>query len=102
VRKTIKVKELIEQVNLINKNSTMSPKERGSINLFLESILLDCDVYVGFGYYTRQDVPAGEQPGIVWTNENKTVWSDSHDPEATPNPVFPDDSRRRYYISRKL
>lgn len=103
MRKTMQVKELIDKVNKINQVSTIIPAEaRKGINYFLESVLHDCGVYAGFGYLSRKEVPQGEQPGVVWTNEDKTVWSDNHDPVSAPNPTFPDETRRCYYYHRKL
>lgn len=103
MKKTVKVKHLIDKVNKLNRNSeTFSPEQRQAINMFVENILLECGVYEGFGYLSRKDVPKGQQPGVQWTNENKTVWSDTHDPINTPCPVFPDESRRHYYYHRDL
>ncbi len=85
--KTIKVADLIAEVNRRNRESTCSPEARNGWNNLLEGFLHATDNYNGFGYLKAGEVPAGELPGIKGEPESFT---------------FPDESRKRYYANPRL
>jgi hypothetical protein len=89
-KKTVYIVELISEVNRRNAESTCSPDMRMGHNMMLESILMDANVYAGFGYYEAHQVPEGHKPGIIFNRENPK------------NNQFPDESRRFYYSHRNL
>ena len=86
-RRTVSVKALIETVNLRNRSSTCGPQEREGWNSLLETVLHASNVYSGFSYLSKSEVPAGQAPGIV--------------PEGDGY-VFPDETRRAYHFHRAL
>ncbi|MBW2636013.1 MAG: hypothetical protein JRC86_00555 [Deltaproteobacteria bacterium] len=91
MRKTLKVKDLIDKVNCRNRHSTTTPEKRAGWNSILEAILLETGTYAGFGYLLRNEVPDGEKPGII------------PDPtERGTNHEFPDETRRKYYYYHGL
>ena len=81
-QKTVTIRELVERVNRLNRESTCKPDMRHGWNHLLEDVLHDANAYKGYGYYPAQDLPPGQKPGI--TGE-------------APNFQFPDESRRFYY-----
>jgi hypothetical protein len=86
-RTTVKLSDVLTRVNKWNRES-MSPRaSRDGWNSLLEMLLHDANVYAGFGYLTQDEVPAMEEPGIIRGDEGN---------------VFPDESRRFYYVHRKL
>jgi hypothetical protein len=85
--RTIKIAKLIEMVNRSNRDSTCSAGVREGWNSLLGEVLHATDNYAGFGYLSATEVPKGEEPGIAGT---------------TPNCVFPDETRRRYIVHRRL
>lgn len=87
-RKTIRVADLVADVNRRNRESTCSAEMRMGWNHFLEDILFRTDSYGGYLYLRESDVPEGQLPGI--TGE----WPGEHS--------FPDDSRRRYFLSSRV
>ena len=86
-RRTVSIKGLIEQVNAQNRLSTCHPQVREGWNSLLESVLHAGNVYKGFSYLSRSDVPEGHPAGIVKEGEGY---------------VFPDETRRFYFIARSL
>lgn len=91
MRKTVQIVELIDTVNQQNATCTRITRgERAAVNSFLESILHNADVYCGYWHLRPEEVPTGIKPGIIFS-----------DNPAVPH-TFPDDSRRRYYVHRKL
>jgi hypothetical protein len=84
---TIKVSDLIANVNGRNAKSTCHPDMRSGWNDLLEDVLFATDNYSGFGYLTAAQVPAGEKPGIAGEPGNFT---------------HPDETRRIYYTDARL
>jgi hypothetical protein len=84
---TIKVADLIANVNDRNAKSTCPPEARTGWNHLLEDILFATDSYGGYGYLTAAQVPAGEKPGIAGGPGSFT---------------HPDESRRIYYTDARL
>lgn len=89
-RKTIEIKTILDNVNRMNAESTVSPAMREGWSSLLESILMDANVYRGFGYLEAHHVPAGQLPGVI----RRTVEEGGN--------VFPDESRRVYYTHPAL
>lgn len=87
-RKTVDIVDLIQKINDKNSFSVCTAAERMAWNNFLETILYDADVYIGFGYLPIALVPNGHLPGIAYDKDGKAI--------------FPDESRRVYYTSPKL
>jgi hypothetical protein len=83
-RQTVRISDLVLEVNERNAKSTCPPDVRHGWNAMLESILYATDNYAGFGYYSADSVPAGFKPGILRDAENR--------------PSFPDETRRFYYL----
>jgi len=54
MRKTIKVVDLIEEVNCRNRISACDPEVRRGWNSFAEGFLLRCDAYVGFTIFDER------------------------------------------------
>lgn len=86
-RKTASILALIDEVNRLNRGSTVSSDVRMGWNTLLEHVLMDADVYAGFGYYSEQDLPEGQTPGLI---DGHFVHGES------------DDSRRFYHTHHKL
>lgn len=87
-RKTVSIRSLVENVNARNLKSTCSPEARTAWNLLLEGILMDAQVYAGFGYI-REGLPDGQEPGVRVDPETRAT-------------TFPDESRRFYYMHHSL
>lgn len=94
-RKTFKVAELIKIVNDRNAKSVSSPGTRDGWNSLLEEVLHSTGTYAGYGHYSKDGVPEGHLPGVQWNTETGyyTIGAEA---------VFPDDSRRYYYVHSKL
>ncbi len=88
-RKTVDIIRLIEQVNIMNRNSICDRYCRVGWNVMLDDILHRADVYAGFTYLTQDRVPKDQLPGVVHGDK----------PE---NNEFPDDSRVEWLIHHKL
>ena len=97
-RKTFDVEKFKEQANnaLQVSKGVIGPKERVGIYLTLETVLHETGNYKGYGYLTRNDVPAGELPGINTDEEGNVL---PYDPQNGDNRRFNncDDTRRYYY-----
>ena len=92
-RKTFDVITMIDDVNARNRKSVVSADVRNGWNSLLETLLHDTGNYAGFNYLEASEVPEGALPGIVWAqNQNGARYAKS----------FPDESRRFYYVHRKL
>ena len=83
MRKSIRVSELVREVNRLNRESTCEPAMRAGWNDLLAHVLHETGNYSGFGYLEARDVPAGEKPGIIRD-------------DVSNNHQFPDETRRRY------
>lgn len=81
-RKTFKVEILKKKINGRNRQSICSADCRNAWNSVLADILMDTGNYEGFRYLDKDEVPAGELPGI----ERESGLS-----------TFPDSSRVEYY-----
>ena len=100
-RKTVSVLNLIQLVNAANlgkdeyipEGAIACRAQRQARNSLLEVLLHETGNYRGFKYLTALDLPAGQKPGIAWT-EGATA---EH-----PQYVYPDDSRREYQIAADL
>ena len=90
--KTVKIADLIDEVNRRNECSSCEPSVRQGWNSLLESILMGADVYNGFGYVTELKFPANTLDGCVV----------GMDKDEDGNNIFPDETRRYYYASHKL
>jgi hypothetical protein len=88
MRRTVKVVDLVEMVNKMNRESTCGPDLRVGWNSWLEEILLKTKTYSGFQYLWRGRVPMGHLPGIETA------------PDQTKR--FPDPTRREYIVSSIL
>lgn len=88
-RKTAQINDLIDFVNERNRVSTCESSVRDGWNAMLERVLMDADVYAGFGYLRDTDTPEGQLPGIA---RDASGNADS----------FPDESRRFYHKHRYL
>lgn len=91
MRKTVKIVDLVDQINAQNAGSYCDPLIREGWNSLLETILRDADAYSGFGYLESKDLTDGAKdrqcaPGII---------SRSIEDGGT---IFPDETRRCYYL----
>ena len=89
-KKTVKIVELINQVNDKNKKSTCNADVRRGWNALLESVLMAAECYEGFRYLHTDEVPTGELPGIhidYADNQKRT---------------FPDTTRIAFYTPKHL
>jgi hypothetical protein len=91
--KTVHLRTLIEEINSRNRSSTCSRDVRKGWNAILDSVLIDANVYAGFGYLSPKDVPKGHLPGIA-----RPLASGQHIDKAS----FPDDSRIVFYVDEAL
>lgn len=90
-RKTLKLIELINEVNERLAHSKTGPEGRYALCMLLEQFLFANNAYAGFQYLTEEQVPKGHKPGIKWTGQPGKSF-----------PYHPDDSRRVYSIHYKL
>lgn len=90
-RKTVKIVDLLDSVNRKNSTSTCSPEVRQGWNAILADVLHENGVYAGFNYYEQDKVPPGHKPGII---RSSNIETEPH--------LFPDETRRFYYMSSKL
>ena len=81
-RKTFTVRSILDKVNHANRHGTQSADERRGQNALLESVLHETGNYKGFSYLPANFVPAGCEPGVVYS--------------AGEANLFPDDTRRIY------
>lgn len=89
MRKTIKIVDLIAVANRVLRYSTNGCKgDRQGVALMIERVLIEADVYAGYGYLTQDQIPPGCEPGIVTDSEG--------------NCEFPDLTRRIYYTHPRL
>lgn len=86
--KTIRIEKLVGIVNSRNKFSTTDKDIRTGWNSLLEEALHKTGNYAGYGYLNAEQVPTGQLPGIA-------------DGPVTGKKIFPDESRRSYYYSKR-
>jgi len=86
-KKTVKIFDLVTEVNRLNRESTCKAELRQGWNSFLEDILHKAGVYSGFGYLNASVVPQGQEPGIKDDGQGGYT--------------FPDETRRNYGISQR-
>ena len=121
-RKTFSIAKLVHTVNKRNATSTCSPEVRQGWNSLLSDVLMEADVYAGYNYLGPADIPTGEKPGIAFQQADGTPLTpiefferlDAQQEakflrgeEVSPtnngdNRVFPDESRRFYYVAQPL
>ena len=89
-RLTIRVSDVIEEVNQMNKISTCDRDKRIGWNVLASDILHKTGNYNGYRHLCQVEVPKGQLAGVIDTRRKTeagaTVWE------------FPDDSRIQYYI----
>ena len=85
-KKNISVEFLINEVNRINRFSTVEPEVRQGWNTLLETILFKTDNYAGFGYLTEKELPKGVLPGIIFTPDEQ--------------PTYPDETRKVFFFKK--
>jgi len=109
-RKTIKVGEVLRQVNQTLRVTPDSPEwkhRREGLRSLLEHILHDTGNYEGFGFLDAEHLPEGFTPGIrrieTATGEEVSAHRSFEITSAgVPNDVinlFPDETRRVYYAN---
>jgi hypothetical protein len=82
-RKTVGVAEVIRMVNRSNRLGQGSAEHRAGHNALLETILHATENYEGFRYLRPNEVPEGEQPGLIAGPDGEAI-------------AFPDETRREY------
>lgn len=131
-RKTFDIAELLYTVNSRNAGSTCSPEVRQGWNSLLETVLHGADLYNGYGYLEQGNLKGsavnskpgiefrevfGDEPGPCDTVITAGEFFDAlsaenamrerrgecgiHTPFGKAR-VFPDESRRTYYVPRTL
>jgi hypothetical protein len=63
-RKTFEVETFLKQINEMLKLSKCDPEGRKTMQVILESVLMETGNYKGYRYLTANEVPAGHLPGI--------------------------------------
>lgn len=78
LRKTIKIRDLILEVNRRNRESTCSAEVRRGWNTLLADILCDNNVYAGYGYVEPR--PTGDYYPGDWPKDpsRQTFYLDVH------------------------
>ena len=89
-KKTFKVEDLIIKVNRLNSLSTCDKETRNGWNTLLEEVLRDCNVYEGFGYFSKLEVPVDQTPGVRIDHQGRHYFDNT------------DYTRRYYYVSDKI
>lgn len=85
-RKTVYLRDLIAKVNKWNREGTNSRESRVGANFLLGDLLHASAVYSGFRYLQAHEVPVGADPGV------------EPDVSGKQDHIYPDDSRREYYV----
>lgn len=63
-RKTFEVETFLKQINDMLKLSQCDPEGRKTMQVILESVLMETGNYKGYRYLTLSEVPEGHLPGI--------------------------------------
>ena len=114
MRTTLKIAELLQTVNTRNELSTCSREMRQGWNSLIESVLMAANVYIGFGYLLKAELPRGDYlPGMEyvgpegdpitaeeWSDEMSTANSEGRKPSC--GTTYPADSRRTYFVHHAL
>ena len=129
-RKTFDIAELLHTVNKRNASSTCSDDVRAGWNSLLETVLMGADLYAGYGYLEQKNLKGsavnekpgiefrevfGDEPGPCDTLITAGEFFDAlsaenasrerrgepglHTPYGKAR-VFPDESRRVYYVAQ--
>ena len=120
-RKTFSIATLLHKINQRNATSTCSPEVRQGWNSVLADVLMEAEVYAGFNYLGPEEVPLGQRPGIAFQDKNgtslkptdfyerldaehaqKLLEGESFNSPNGDERVFPDESRRFYYVDQSL
>jgi hypothetical protein len=120
IRKTASIASILKRTNHKLLHSTCSDEVRQGMHSLLSTILMDANLYVGFGYLTEKhlrDVGSSELPGVSYYDSrtgaevDSSVYFDEVTERRERNlPVkggryvreFPDESRRFYYVHRAI
>lgn len=115
MRKTFSIAQMLYDVNQKNQLSTCSAEVRQGWNSIISTILMGADVYSGFGYLGKEDVPEGQCPGISFHNamgvrlsavEYYDRLTDDHEACKTiyhgDQKTYPDESRRVFYVHHHI
>lgn len=92
-RKTLRIADVVDKVNHMNRESTCDAGKRAGWNALLESLLHDADAYKGYNNLGSVNVPEGHAPGIKWIEDG--------DGYGLPNFDGCDDTRRVYHLDRR-
>ena len=120
-RKTFSIAQLLHTVNKRNEASTCSSEARQGWNSLLADVLMSADVYSGYNYLGPESVPAGCEPGIAFergdgstlqptefyerldaAQQEKLLKGLEVAPKNGDTRVFPDETRRFYYVDASL
>lgn len=77
-KKTVSLRFVVERANkmfLNSKNDAVA--ERRALLSFVSDLLMDADVYNGFGFLTEDMVPTGTTFGVIHKPEGKHEFPDS-------------------------
>lgn len=79
-KSTVKIKDLVSEVNRIMKLEHSTREQRLSLQHFIGNLLHETGNYQGFNYLHAYELPANVKPGIIFDSVNH-------------NHQYPDDSR---------
>jgi hypothetical protein len=85
-RKTVDVLHVVEYVNRHLRSPASTVESRNALRNLAEDVLMTSDNYRGYAYLDEKEVPAGELPGIRYTEEGSVIFDNV------------DRSRVRYFI----
>lgn len=93
-KKTVTLAEIVDEVNYRNAGSYCSADVRAGWNSLCESLMMQADNYAGFGYLTSDMLIDGAKerncdPGIIKR------------PMSEGGTIFPDETRRVYYLKKR-
>lgn len=94
MKKTVHLRDMIEEVNRRNRGSYCDPKVREGWNSLLEGFLMDADAYDGFRYVRWEDM---ESPATVHDGQLPGI-----DQDEDGTKIFPDETRKLYNIHHKI
>jgi hypothetical protein len=94
---TVRLADIVDEVNRRNGASTCSPECRAGWNSLLESLMMGNENYNGFNNLDANQLTGdaiGQPPGIIW-GYNEQGERDNRFNQ------YPDDTRRVYYLKRR-